>query len=185
MRRGILLLLFSIFFYQVSFSQEFNFARLVLIYGGDIPFYFNSIDSYKDGIRIEDGTILGITMVDSVSNPPTVLGFDLRMRTFNGQSVIQGSGTNTLPLNTIEVEATNLIGLGAANYTGLQSLSTSFVNLVEYTDLTAPPFNNLDYPSHQVKISYECGVNSSLLGETSDYYQVLIEFELIPTGPGF
>jgi hypothetical protein len=166
-------------------AQEFNYARVVIIYGGQIPFHFNSIDNYKDGIRIEDGTIIGITMVDSVANVPTVMGFDLRFRSFNGQATINGSGGNSLPLTSIEVEAIDFAGLGGALYTGLQPLSAGWINLVEYTDPVSPPFNNLNYNTHQVKISYECGVNTSLLGEVSDYYNIEIEFELIPTGPGF
>ena len=104
--------------YGVSYSQEYNYARLVVIYGNMIPFNFNSIQNYKDGIRVEDGTIFGVTMVDSVSNPPTVHGFDIQFRAFNGQAVIQGTGANSLPLNTIEVEATDFAGLGGAIYSG-------------------------------------------------------------------
>jgi len=166
-------------------SQDFNYARLVVVYGNNIPFNFNSIENFKDGIRIEDGTILGITMVDSVANLPTVHGFDLQFRTFNGKAVIEGSGANSLPLNTIEVEATDFSGLGGATYSGLQPLSPGWINLVQYTDPAAPPFNDLNYSTHQIRISYECGINTSLLGEVSDYYNVEIEFELIPTGPGF
>ncbi|RLD21616.1 MAG: hypothetical protein DRI54_09030 [Bacteroidetes bacterium] len=166
-------------------SQDFNYARLVVIYGNNIPFNFNSIENFKNGIRIEDGTILGITMVDSVANLPTVHGFDLQFRSFNSQGVIQGGGANSLPLNTIEVEASDFSGLGGAVYSGLQPLSPGWINLVQYTDPAAPPFNDLNYSMNQVRISYECGINISLLGEISDYYNVEIEFELIPTGPGF
>jgi hypothetical protein len=166
-------------------AQEANYARLVVIYGNSIPFNFNTIDNYKSGIRIDDGTILGISMVDSVANLPTVHGFDLNMRTFNGQVTIQGSGGNSLPLSAIEVEATDFSGLGGAMFTGLQPLSPGWTQLVQYTDPLAPPFNDLNYATHQIRISYECGRNGSLLGETSDYYNVEIEFELIPTGPGF
>jgi len=166
-------------------SQEYNYARLVVVYGNNIPFNFNSIQNYSDGIRIEDGTIVGVTMVDSVTNLPTVHGFDLQFRTFNGQAVIQGSGSNSLPLNTIEVEASDFSGLGGAAYTGLQPLSPGWTKLVQYTDPIAPPFNDLNYSTHQIRISYECGKNISLLGEESDYYNIEIELELIPTGPGF
>ena len=170
---------------NVSYAQEYNYARLVVIYGGNIPFHFNTIDDYKNGIRIEDGTYIGITMVDSVANSPTVQGFDLRFRSFNGQGTIDGSGGNFLPLNSIEVEATDLGGLGAANFTGLQELMTGWINLVEYTDPVWPPFTDLNYTTSQVKISYQCGIVTSLLGQKADYYNIEIEFELIPTGPGF
>lgn len=179
------LIIVFLFNLGLVFAQEANYARLVVIYGNNIPFNFNTISDYENGIRIEDGTILGITMVDSASNLPTVHGFDLQMKTFNGQAVIQGSGANSLPLNSIEVEASDFSGLGAAIYSGLQPLSPGWTKLVQYTDGAAPPFNDLNYSTHQIRISYECGKNISLLGEVSDYYNVEIEFELIPTGPGF
>jgi len=185
MKNLFLTLVSFVVLYSASFGQEYNYARLVVIYGGQIPFHFNSIDEYKNGIRIEDGTIIGVTMVDSVANVPTVMGFDLRFRSFNGQASIDGSSGNFLPLSTLELEAIDFGGLGGALYTGLQPLTAGWINLVQYTDPISPPFNDLNYNTHQVKISYECGVNVSLLGEVSDYYNVEIEFELIPTGPGF
>ena len=185
MKKVFTLLVLLIISITMALSQDFNYARIVVVYGNNIPFNFNSIENFKDGIRIEDGTILGITMVDSVANLPTVHGFDLQFRAFNGQAVIQGTGSNSLPLNTIEVEATDFSGLGSAIYSGLQPLSPGWINLVQYTDPAAPPFNDLNYSTSQVRISYECGKTISLLGEVNDYYNVEIEFELIPTGPGF
>ncbi len=169
-------------------AQEYNYARLSIIYGGDIPFNFKTIDNYKNGIRIDEGTIIGITLVDSNQTGADLEGFDLRFRSFNAQANIEGTNGN-LPLSTIQVEANNNLGLPApyANYTGLQSLSTSWINLVEYTQnpVNPPDFNNLSWAIHQIKISYECGVATSLLGAESDYYSVEIEIELVPTGPGF
>ena len=185
MKKAYILLILLIVSATMVQSQEFNYARLVVVYGNNIPFNFNSIQNFKDGIRIEDGTILGITMVDSVTNLPTVHGFDLQFRAFNSSGVIQGSGANSLPLNTIEVEATDFSGLGGAIYSGLQPLTPGWIKLVQYTDPASPPFNDLNYSTHQIRISYECGKTISLLGEVNDYYNVEIEFELIPTGPGF
>ncbi len=185
--RIILLSSFLIFFF-IGEAQEYNYARLSIIYGGDIPFNFKTIENYKNGIRIDEGTIIGITLVDSNQVGHDLEGFDLRFRSFNAQANIEGTNGN-LPLSTIQVEASNNLGLPApdANYKGLQSLSTSWVNLVEYTQnpVDPPDFNNLDWANHQIKVSYECGVATSLLGAASDYYSVEIEIELVPTGPGF
>ena len=190
MNRLILFIFLSIFLNASNLlkAQEYNYARLSVIYGGSIPFNFKSIDNYKNGIRIDEGTIIGVSLVDSNQIGATLEGFDLRFRSFNAQANIEGSSHN-LPLSMIQVEANNNIGMPTpnANYKGLQSLSTSWVNLVEYTQnpIGPPNFNNLNWASNQIKISYQCGVATSLLGEVSDYYSVQIEIELVPTGPGF
>ncbi len=182
-----------LFFFCLAFlsnkGQEYNYARLSVLYGGDIPFNFKSINTFKNGIRINNGTVLGITLVDSNQVAATLEGFILRFRSFNAQANIESNSYN-LPLNTIQVEATNNLGLPApnSNYTGLQDLTTNWVNLIQYTQnpVSPPDFSNLNWTNHQINISYECGIsNESLLGKPPDYYTVEIEFELIPTGPGF
>lgn len=184
----IITVLLCFIFYN-GYSQDYNSARLTILYGGDIPFNFRSIDDYKNGIRISNGTVLGITLVDNNQPAATLEGFTLNFRSFNAQANIEGDNDN-LNLNTIQVEATNNIGLPApdANYTGLQDLTAGWVSLIDYTQnpVTPPDFNNLNWVNHQINISYECGkANGSLLGKPADYYTVEIEFEIIPTGPGF
>lgn len=185
-----LLIVFCFFISHNSSCQEFNYARLSVIYGGNLPFNFISIDDYKNGIRIDNGTVLGITLADSNQVGATLEGFTLRFRSFNAQANIEGDVYN-LPLNAIQIEATNNIGLppaAATIYTGLQDLAIAWVDLVQYTQnpVTPPDFNDLDWANHQINISYECGIgNGTLLGYPGDYYTVEIELELIPTGPGF
>ncbi len=184
-----ILIIYCLFLWNNS-SCQFNSARLSVIYGGNLPFNFNSIDDYKNGIQINNGTILGITMVDNNVLGATLEGFTLRFRSFNAQANIEGDVFN-LPLNSIQLEATNNIGLPPAAttiYTGLQDLTIAWIDLVQYTQnpVTPPDFNNLDWANHQINISYECGIaNGTLLGYPGDYYTVEIELELIPTGPGF
>lgn len=188
-------LYFKIFFFislltsgNAIVAQDYNSARLSVLYGGNVVFNFNSIDDFKDGIRINNGSTLGITLIDNNEPGAIIEGFTLRFRSFNSQATIDGS-IYSLPLSTIEVEATNNLGLPSPNsyYTGLQSLSASWINLLEYTQnpVTPPDFNNLNWANHQVNLSYQCGVSTSLLGEQGDYYTVEIEIELIPTGSGF
>ncbi len=184
----IILLSCVLFCFFKANAQEYNYARLSVLYGGNIPFNFKTIDNFKNGIRIDNGTVIGVSLVDSNQVGATLEGFTIRFRSFNSQANIEGS-SNNLPLSYIQVEASNNIGLPApdANYTGLQTLTTNWVNVVEYTQnpVTPPDFINLDWANHQINISYECGVANSLLGEPADYYSVEIEIELIPTGPGF
>gem|GEM_PF-756144 len=168
-------------------GQEWNYARLSLLYGGSIPFNFNSIQKYTEGLEIIDGTILGITLADSNQVGHDLEGFDLNFRTFNGQATIKGNVDN-LPLDRIRVRAENNLGLGSGTSFGYQDLAATWSTLFTYTNI---PFSNLTWDTHQLGLSYECGKpvsaggNGTLLGVTPDYYTVEIEVELVPTGPGF
>lgn len=168
-------------------SQEWNSARLTLLYGSSIPFNFNTIDKIRNGIEIQTGTLIGISMADSNQVGHDLEGFDLNFRSFNGQANIRGD-IYSLPLNRIRVKAENSLGLGGGTSTGYQDLSTGWTNLFSYSNAL---WTDLTWANHQLLISYECGRpvadggNGSLLGEEPDYYNVEIEFELIPTGPGF
>lgn len=170
-----------------AFSQEWNYARLSVLYGSNIPFNFNSISKFRNGIEITEGTILGITLADSAQAGHTLEGFDLNMRTFNGATVISGESTN-LSLDKIQVKAENYLGLGAGFSFGYVDLSSVWTTLFSYTNAS---FTDLSWDLHQLSISYQCGVpvaaggNGTLLGEEPDYYTVEIEIELVPTGPGF
>jgi hypothetical protein len=168
-------------------GQEWNYARLSLIYGGNIPFNFNSIEKYVNGIEMENATILGITLADSGQAGHTLEGFDLNIRTFNGAAVLKGD-VHSLDLNRIRVKAENYIGLASGFSYGYQDLSAAWNTLFSYSET---PFFNLSWDNHQVAVSYECGKplsaggNGSLLGEPPDHYAVEIELELVPSGPGF
>lgn len=186
------IVIFISFFFALTatsqvMGQEWNYARLSLLYGGSIPFNFNSIQKYNEGIEIIDGTILGVTLADSNQVGHDLEGFDLNFRTFNGQATIKGS-VDDLALDRIRVRAENNIGLGSGTSFGYQDLAATWSTLFSYTNI---PFTDLTWDTHQLGLSYECGKpvseggNGTLLGATPDYYTVEIEVELVPTGPGF
>ncbi len=171
-------------------AQEWNYARLVLIYGGNIPFNFNSLKRYAEGIEIENGTILGVTLADSTQPGHNLTGFDLNVQAFNGATEITGDA-NSLDLNVIRIKAESYQGFGPGFLSqGYIDLPPGFELLCSYTDPDAT-FDDLVWSAHQLAISYECGKpvaeggNGSLLGEQPDYYVVEIEIELVPTGGGF
>lgn len=182
---------FSLLFLVLSLlpvrGQEYNYARLSLIYGSNIPFNFNSMEKIEGGIEVDEGTILGISLADSNQVGTDLQGFELRFRSFNGQALIQGDADD-LPLDRIRVRAENNLGLGSGISFGYQDLDVGWTTLFSYTSI---PFNDLTWDTHQLTISYECGKpvseggNGSLLGEVADFYTVEIELEILPTGPGF
>ena len=170
-----------------GFSQEWNSARLTILYGSNIPFNFNSLEKIKNGIEITTGTRFGISMADSSKVGHVLEGFVLNFRSFNGQTNIKGD-VYTLPLNRLRVKAENVIGLGSGSTQGYKDLTTDWVQLFSYSNLS---WSNLNWADDQLNISFECGKpvsgggNGSLLGEEPDYYNVEVEFELVPIGPGF
>jgi len=170
-----------------GFSQEWNSARITVLYGTSIPFNFNSIDKIKKGIEITTGTHIGISMADSSQIGHDLEGFELNFRAFNGQTDIKGD-VSALPLNKIRVKAENLLGLGSGFSNGYKNLSTDWVTLFTYSTDT---WIDLNWASNQLNISYDCGKpeseggSGSLMGEDPDYYNIEIEFELVPTGTGF
>lgn len=185
---SILSALFLLFFFSKNgISQEWNAARLSVLYGSNIPFNFNTLDKIKNGIEISNGTQIGISLVDSNQVGHDLEGFELNFRSFNGQTDIKGD-VYTLPLNRIRIKAESSLGLGAGISNGYQDLASGWNTLFSYSD---PSWTDMYWDNYQLIISYECGKpvsaggNGSLLGEEPDFYNVEIELELVPTGPGF
>lgn len=182
-----LILVATFFILSSSYGQEWNSARLVLLYGGNISFNFNSLSKIKDGIELANATQLGISLADSNQVGHTLEGFDLNFRAFNAATDIAGD-VYTLNLNTIRLKAENALGLAAGTSLGYQDLAAGWTTLFSYTNVT---FSDLTWDAYQLNISYDCGIpvsdggNGSLLGQPGDFYTVEIEIELIPSGPGF
>jgi len=169
------------------FSQEWNYARLNVLYGSNLPFNFSNMAKIKKGIEVQTGTRFGVSLADSSRVGHVLQGFVLYFRAFNNQANIKGD-VNVLPLNKIRVKAENVTGLESGYSYGYQDLSTDWLPLFSYTNTN---WVDLNWANNQLNISYECGKpvseggNGSLLGEEPDFYNIEIEFELVPTGPGF
>ncbi len=173
----LVLIFIGLLTYINGLAQD-NTARLTTIIGSHIEFNFNTLDNYTDGIRIVNGTTIGIAMSEI---PPAILtGWHIDVQTFSGQATLNGFGGTTLPLNTIQVEATDANGnLAGAIFTGLQDLAIAPGNLLMST--TNPAHLPADPTTHQINLSYECGIaNGSLLGSTAGCYTVEVEVILIP-----
>ena len=172
---------------EQALSQEWNYARLNVLYGSSIPFNFSTLDKIKKGVEITPGTRFGISLADSSKVGHVLQGFVLNFRTFNSQNVIKGD-SYSIPLNKIRVKAENVTGLESGTSYGYMDLSSNWVPLFSFTNLT---WHDLNWANTQLNISFECGKpvsaggNGSLLGEEPDFYNVEIEFELVPTGLGF
>jgi hypothetical protein len=168
-------------------AQEWNSARISVLNGGNIPFVFNTLDRLRKGIELNNASKFGITLNTNNVSGHDLTGFQLNFRSFNMQPAIQGE-VYSIPLDRIRVKAENALGLETGLSQGYVSLNTDWMPLFSYEN---PLWTNLSWNTHQISISYECGKpvdmggNGVLLGESPDYYVVEIEFEIIPTGPGF
>jgi len=172
------ILVWFVCFASMSVYAQDNSARLTTIIGSHIEFNFNSIDKYRNGIRITDGTTIGISMTDLTGG--TLIGWHIDVQSFLSQPTIDAGSGNSLPLNIIQIEATDANGnLGTATFNGLQDLSIAPGNeLMNTVDPAHIPANS---NTHQINLSYECGIaNGSLLGSTADYYTIEVEVILIP-----
>lgn len=179
MRKSLIIaLLYLIFGKTNQFYTQDNTARLTTLIGSHIEFNFNSIDKYRNGIRITDGTTLGISMEDLSGG--TLIGWHLDFQSFLSQPTIDGGGGNSLPLSVIQIEATDASGnLASATFNGLQDLTIAPGN--ELMNTVDPAHIPANANTHQVNLSYECGIaNGSLLGSTADYYTIEVEVILIP-----
>jgi hypothetical protein len=179
--------LLLIFHSSVVFSQEWNSARISVLSGNSIPFYFNSLDKIKKGIEVVQGTKLGITLTSNNVVDHDLTGFNLNFRSYNNQPFIKGD-VYTLPLDRIRLRAASALGLESGVSEGYVPLSIDWLPLFTYQNET---WTDLSWNTHQLYISYDCGIpvsaggNGNLLGEEPDYYLVEIEIEIFPTGPGF
>ncbi len=164
-------------------AQEWNTARLSVLYGNNIPFNFSNLARIKDGININIGTRFGITMTNLlVPGHDNISGFVLYFRAFNNQTHIK-SAVAQLPLEVIKLKAENFLGLEAGSSYGYVPLATDWTPLFIYDNPLI--WSDLNWANHQLTVSYSCGVPDALggvnlMGEIPDFYNVEIEFELVP-----
>lgn len=162
----------------ISVKAQDNYARLTVLIGSHIEFNFNSLDKYNSGMQITDGTTLGVAIGEIA--PAVMTGWHLDVQTWMGATDLTGSTGATLPSETIQIMATDANGnLGTAIFTGLQDLTAAGATLMSTNDLADVP---ADPNTHQINITYECGMTAAnnLLGATADYYTIEVEFILIP-----
>lgn len=171
-----LLVLIIFLFFEISVNGQNTTSRLTIESGGSLNFYFNSLQKYKTGIEYTDWTKLRIYYIDTIAGggDGAYPLWKLDVKAMSPQ--INGDDGNTLNLNTIELEASQLIGVAFGNLTGIQALNNSDISLITGADMTRSG-------TATVYITYYCGQNktgsnNNLLGKMPDYYYVDIVFTL-------
>ena len=162
-------------------------VRLVVLSGSNLDFVFNSISDYKTGITYLNYTQIGISVTDEAGdiNPPvgddyTQWQISIEADDADGDGALNGTNpANTLPFSVVEVLATSIaVGCGTCNLLGSPWVPLAVVPTIridgsnggadQIEDLPSP--ENLNYTLDQINISFRCGVATSLLGATADYY---------------
>ncbi len=171
----ILIVSFLFFFPAYKGYSQNTTSRLTVESGGSLNFYFNSLEKYKNGISYNDWTRLRIYYNDTTNTGGVGVFPNWKLDVKAASATIDGDAGNTLNLNTIEIEASQLIGV-TGTLTGIHALTNADVSLITGGAITAPG-------TATVFISYYCGqsrtvLNNNLLGKNPDYYVVDIIFTL-------
>lgn len=161
MRKIIIIIMFFLSGHIV-FSQNTT-SRLTIESGGSVNFFFNSFLKYSNGITYSDWTKLDVYYNDTTDAGGLGIHPTWKLDVKALSPTIDGDAGNTLTLDVIEIEAT-----GDPGSTGLNALSAADVSLI--TGGVAG--------ISTIFISYSCGKNVSLMGESPDYYVVDIVFTL-------
>ena len=177
----LFLLLCCGFFYLSSYSQVANIARLYTLIGSQENFNFSSIGKYKDGITKLKRTRLGVDFSNDaivynqweITVELPLIGGGLPASTIDSDDPL-----NTLDVNVLELMSedagSNLTNDGITTFSNWQTLSNGMV-LVTSDVIPA------NASSHQIDISYRCGVPpKSVFGDNSDYYEIELDFVLSP-----
>tara|TARA_B110001452_G_scaffold24060_1_gene19054 strand:+ start:1167 stop:1667 length:501 start_codon:yes stop_codon:yes gene_type:complete len=156
-----------------TFYCQDNIARLITIIGSQVTFNFNSISKHSTGITKPNRTRFGVRFSDLTGGASGVTQWKVTAEpasaTINGDG-----GSNTLNINVLELQATDANGgLVGSTFSGWQILGNGNPLV---TSSTIPA----SATTHQIDISYRCGVTNSVFDSTSDYYEIEIDFVLSP-----
>ena len=168
-------LFYMLFFFilTTTFYSQDNVARLITIIGSQVTFNFNTISKHSTGITKTNHTRFGVRFSDLTGGASGVTQWKVTAEP--ASATIDGDGgANTLNLNVLELRATDAnANLAGSIFSGWQILGNGN-SLV--TSFTIPA----SATTHQIDISYRCGVTNSVFDSTSDYYEIEIDFVLSP-----
>ncbi|MBI2968846.1 MAG: hypothetical protein HYY40_13685 [Bacteroidetes bacterium] len=158
-------------------SQDLGRVRLQVLAGGNVPFAFNTIDKYENGISYPNYTIFGLTVEDTgaVTMPRD---WEIEFRATNASGFIDGDAGNTLLFSTLRLTGSinaGFAGWGVLTY-GPLDLTGADQIIAEDADMDDVPSEEPTSPTDQIAITYDCGTVVPLLGSPADFYGVDILF---------
>jgi hypothetical protein len=186
-------------FYQYILSQDGS-VRVKVFGGSSIDFVFNSISKYKNGIPFPPSTVyqtvLGIEATDPAGGTDrTAWRIEVRAEDADGDGNLNGTNpANTIPLSAVEIQATSIascvpvpcpINLFGSPWIPLSNIPAILVdgNALGGPDDIIAGTSELAYTTDQIRITYRCGVTTSLLGRPADFYSENIFLDIYLTPP--
>ena len=158
-------------------TQDWNSARISILSPQQVNFVVNTMNEVQNGIVIPDGTVLGITVSNSAAGS-ALAGFEVTFSSYLGQPTFTGDAGSSMPLDVLELTATNFAGFGGGtSFLGPLSLDAVPQIIVTSTETTT------NWATHQIGISYELGTDplNGLEQFESGFYTIEIDFILEPT----
>jgi hypothetical protein len=140
-------------------------ARLTVIKGTTVEFYFNSLQKVKDGIQFDNWTVLSVCFNDPDNPGPLGTKWKLMYKA-NGFS-----GAATPPAQ--DILDLKIAGSGTATYYN----SGNFFSLQPIGTLATSGFQGNEN-DNIINISYLCGKLASTLGVPPGYYTLDLELTL-------
>ena len=161
----------------VSKTQDWNSARISILSPQQVNFVVNTMNEVENGIVVSDGTILGVTVSNNAAGS-ALTGFEITFGSYLGQATFTGDAGSSMPLDVLELTATNFAGFGGGtSFLGPLTLDAIPQTIVTSTETTT------NWATHQIGISYELGTDplNSLEQFESGFYTIEIDFILEPT----
>lgn len=187
-----------------ALNIDFNSAALNIMKGANLEFNFQTISDYRDGITMNDATVLGVSICDCVSEGggspdpypgSTITGYSIYFDSDDAQ--FNGMSGATLPLCILEASASVHQGYTVNNITtsGIRRPLGAYPTgegAIFQEDSNPATISSRDWSTDQISIDYfmgvapangGCGATYPLLsatGLTPDAYFVTISFTLVP-----
>jgi hypothetical protein len=160
-----LLLIFN----SLQLTGQEIIKSVTINYGGAANFHFNALNKYQNGIDYTDWTELEVySKNDAGAGNPANSEWRLSVKALS-PNIMGDDGTNTLPLETIELSIVISSGAGTA---------VSPIILTDNYQTIASGLQNNVTEISTVTISYHCGTTNSVSGEAPGFYYIDLDFLL-------
>lgn len=162
-------------FFSHSFAQSHG-ARIMILNGGDVNFFFNSLDKYDNGITYSNWTLLAIHYGDTTA---ANTNWQLQIKANSSILLPSNAPDPDLPLSVIQIwvqdggGATPLAAYNQAPIGSPVALSDSDQQLIS----NAPQGTTND---NRLYLSYKCDVSGLGFSPLPNFYYVDLVLTLSP-----
>ena len=160
------------FAFLLNFScgiAQIAVAKLTVIRGGTIEFFFNSIQKVNDGIIYNNWTVLDLAVNNDVISKSYTWKLTVEPEPSGLTNFKGGNASSPIPMDAIFLNPTGVAGVVPST---LSSTPTIIATGSILSNITGDRTNFI-----RINISYECGTTASnIVGKLSGYYFVDLRF---------